>query len=205
MLAVPRSTFHPWARGYERLPPDGRRHGCGPMVSSTRTRTRVGPSPLSESPRTWCSPPSVERTCPFSGCAQPSTSSATSSGSRTPSPPGDSSPTAPSCSSTTPTPATLRRSGHGGARVRDVLDRSQAGDDVRSPADKFGVPAREIEDALRAASSQAARPTPRRRLPAATDRGARPATPPSPASPSARRPSGSTPGRRPRLGPRAGA
>lgn len=45
---------------------------------------------------------------------------------------------------------------HGGSRVSDVLDRFQAGEDVRSLADEFGVPALEIEDALRAASRRAA-------------------------------------------------
>lgn len=42
-LAVPVSTFHTWARGYERLRPDGRRHGCGPVVSSKGT-ARPGPT-----------------------------------------------------------------------------------------------------------------------------------------------------------------
>lgn len=45
---------------------------------------------------------------------------------------------------------------HGGTRVSDVLDRFQAGEDIRTLVEEFGVPGPDIEDALRAASRRAA-------------------------------------------------
>jgi len=45
---------------------------------------------------------------------------------------------------------------HGGARVSDVLDRFQSGDDIETLSAEFGVPEPEIEDVLRAASRRAA-------------------------------------------------
>jgi uncharacterized protein (DUF433 family) len=45
---------------------------------------------------------------------------------------------------------------HGGARLDDVLERFWAGDDIRTLEAEFGVPAVEVEDALRAASRRAA-------------------------------------------------
>jgi uncharacterized protein (DUF433 family) len=44
----------------------------------------------------------------------------------------------------------------GAARLSDVLDRFWAGDDIETLVAEFGVPAAEIEDALRAASRRAA-------------------------------------------------
>jgi uncharacterized protein (DUF433 family) len=44
----------------------------------------------------------------------------------------------------------------GGARVRDVLDRFQAGESLDEVADEFGVPVDELEDVLRVASRRAA-------------------------------------------------
>ena len=44
----------------------------------------------------------------------------------------------------------------GGARVSDVLERFWAGDDIETVAREFGVPAADVEDALRAASARAA-------------------------------------------------
>jgi uncharacterized protein (DUF433 family) len=45
---------------------------------------------------------------------------------------------------------------HGAARLSDVLERFWAGDDIETLVAEFGVPAAEIEDALRAASRRAA-------------------------------------------------
>jgi len=45
---------------------------------------------------------------------------------------------------------------HGAARLSDVLERFWAGDDIETLSSEFGVPAVEIEDALRAASRRAA-------------------------------------------------
>jgi uncharacterized protein (DUF433 family) len=45
---------------------------------------------------------------------------------------------------------------HGAARLSDVLERFWAGDDIKTLSAEFGVPAGEIEDALRAASRRAA-------------------------------------------------
>jgi uncharacterized protein (DUF433 family) len=45
---------------------------------------------------------------------------------------------------------------HGSARLSDVLERFWVGDDIESLSAEFGVPAIEIEDALRAASRRAA-------------------------------------------------
>ncbi len=45
---------------------------------------------------------------------------------------------------------------HGAARLVDVLERFWAGDDIETLSAEFGVPAAEIEDALRAASRRAA-------------------------------------------------
>ena len=45
---------------------------------------------------------------------------------------------------------------HGGARVRDVLDRFQAGESLTELAEDYGVPVIELEDAVRVASRRAA-------------------------------------------------
>ena len=45
---------------------------------------------------------------------------------------------------------------HGGVRLSDVLERFWSGDDIETLSEEFGVPAVEIEDALRAASRRAA-------------------------------------------------
>lgn len=45
---------------------------------------------------------------------------------------------------------------HGSARLSDVLERFWVGDDIETLSEEFGVPAVEIEDALRAASRRAA-------------------------------------------------
>ena len=45
---------------------------------------------------------------------------------------------------------------HGGARVADVLDRFQAGESLDELSEEFGVPASDLEDALRVASRPAA-------------------------------------------------
>ncbi len=45
---------------------------------------------------------------------------------------------------------------HGAARLSDVLERFWVGDDIETLSAEFGVPAAEIEDALRAASRRAA-------------------------------------------------
>lgn len=45
---------------------------------------------------------------------------------------------------------------HGATRLSDVLERFWAGDDIETLVAEFGVPAAEIEDALRAASRRAA-------------------------------------------------
>lgn len=45
---------------------------------------------------------------------------------------------------------------HGAARLSDVLERFWVGDDIETLTVEFGVPAAEIEDALRAASRRAA-------------------------------------------------
>jgi len=46
--------------------------------------------------------------------------------------------------------------GHGRARVKDVLERFWAGEDLEDVAGEFGIPKAELEDALRVASRRAA-------------------------------------------------
>lgn len=45
---------------------------------------------------------------------------------------------------------------HGGARVEDLVDRFQAGDNLAEIADDFGVPPEEVEDVVRVATLSAA-------------------------------------------------
>ena len=218
-LAVPVSTFHTWARGYERLRPDGRRHGYGPVVSSTST-ARLGPTipfvGLAEGMvlaaiRRANVP--LQRVRPALAVLRDEIGIAHALASRRLFTDGaellfDYADTlADAGAAQAVRELVVVRSGqrvfseivegylrrieydaddgyarlirlpgyerahviadptrsfgqpifaHGGARVSDVLDRFQAGEDVRSLADEFGVPALEVEDALRAASRRAA-------------------------------------------------